>query len=107
MRSESHGELEGIPSIHSLHPLRSQSLHKPVDGEWKTEGGTVSPFLRADLPMTSRRRIPATVRWRVAEQAGHRCSYCRSPEVVGIPILPLQSATFRFPSTTRSIGGRA
>ena len=37
--------------------------------------------------MPPRRRIPATVRRRVAEQAGHRCSYCRSPEVVGIPVV--------------------
>jgi len=32
-------ELRGVPSIHSLHPLRRQSLHRPVDGEWKTEEG--------------------------------------------------------------------
>jgi len=37
--------------------------------------------------MPPRQRIPAAVRRRVAEQAGHRCSYCRSPEVVGIPMV--------------------
>lgn len=37
--------------------------------------------------MSLRRRIPAAVRRQVAEYAGHRCSYCRSPEVVGIPMV--------------------
>lgn len=37
--------------------------------------------------MPPRRRIPATIRRQLAEQAGYRCSYCRSPEVVGIPMV--------------------
>ena len=37
--------------------------------------------------MPHRRRIPPKVRQRIADLAGHRCSYCRSPEVVGIPML--------------------
>jgi hypothetical protein len=37
--------------------------------------------------MTERRKIPEAVRLRVADLAGHRCSYCRSPEIVGIPML--------------------
>lgn len=37
--------------------------------------------------MSERRKIPETIRRRVADLAGHRCSYCRSPEIVGIPML--------------------
>lgn len=37
--------------------------------------------------MRPRRRISATVRDKIAEQAGHRCSYCRSPAIVGIPMV--------------------
>lgn len=37
--------------------------------------------------MPPRQRIPTAVRRQVTEQAGHRCSYCRSPEVVGIPMV--------------------
>ncbi len=37
--------------------------------------------------MPPRRRIPSAVRREVAELAGHRCSYCRSPELVGIPMV--------------------
>ncbi len=34
-----------------------------------------------------RRKIPDEIRRRVADLADHRCSYCRSPEIVGIPML--------------------
>ncbi len=34
-----------------------------------------------------RRKISSTVRRQIAELAGHRCSYCRSPEWVGIPMV--------------------
>ena len=37
--------------------------------------------------MSQRRKIPEDIRRRVAEIAEHRCSYCRSPEIVGIPML--------------------
>jgi hypothetical protein len=37
--------------------------------------------------MPSRRRIPAATRRQVIERAGHRCSYCRSPEIVGVPMV--------------------
>ncbi len=37
--------------------------------------------------MSERRKIPEDIRRRVADLAGHRCSYCRSPEIVGIPML--------------------
>lgn len=36
---------------------------------------------------TPRRKIPEAIRRRVADMAGHRCSYCRCPEIVGIPML--------------------
>jgi hypothetical protein len=36
--------------------------------------------------MPSRPRIPAATRREVARRAGYRCSYCRSPEIVGIPM---------------------
>jgi hypothetical protein len=34
-----------------------------------------------------RRKLPKAVRQRVAEQAGYRCSYCRSPEWAGVPMV--------------------
>ena len=37
--------------------------------------------------MPPRRKIRPTIRRQVAEQAGHRCCYCRSPEIVGIPMV--------------------
>ncbi|MFN8487222.1 MAG: HNH endonuclease [Caldilineaceae bacterium] len=37
--------------------------------------------------MPSRPKISATTRRQVAEWADHRCSYCRSPEIVGIPMV--------------------
>lgn len=37
--------------------------------------------------MPSRQRISAPIRRQVAEDAGHRCCYCRSPEVIGIPMV--------------------
>ncbi len=37
--------------------------------------------------MSTRRKIPGDIRRRVAERAEHRCSYCQSPEIVGIPML--------------------
>ena len=37
--------------------------------------------------MSERRKISEKIRRRVADLAGHRCSYCQSPEIVGIPIL--------------------
>ncbi|MFQ5857255.1 MAG: HNH endonuclease [Anaerolineae bacterium] len=45
--------------------------------------------------MRRRRPIPGRLRQAVAERAGHRCSYCRSPEMVGVPmaidhIIPLK-----------------
>ncbi len=37
--------------------------------------------------MAGRKRLSARVRREVAERAGHRCSYCRSPEFVGVPMV--------------------
>lgn len=37
--------------------------------------------------MPSRPRIRATLRRQIAEWAQHRCSYCLSPEIVGIPMV--------------------
>ena len=37
--------------------------------------------------MSKRRKIPEDIRRRVADVAGYRCSYCRSPEIIGIPML--------------------
>ena len=37
--------------------------------------------------MAPRQRIPPAVRRRVAEWDGHRCAYCRSPQIVGIPMV--------------------
>ena len=37
--------------------------------------------------MSGRRKISESVRRRVADMAQHRCSYCQSPEIVGIPML--------------------
>lgn len=37
--------------------------------------------------MPIRRKIPAQLRLRVAQAAAERCSYCRSPEWVGIPMV--------------------
>jgi 5-methylcytosine-specific restriction endonuclease McrA len=37
--------------------------------------------------MPSRRKIPTGTRQRLAQEAGYRCSYCRSPEWIGIPML--------------------
>ncbi len=37
--------------------------------------------------MPLRKNIPARLRQQVAERAGHRCSYCRSPEAVGVPMV--------------------
>lgn len=37
--------------------------------------------------MSGRRKISEKIRARVADLAGHRCSYCQSPEIVGIPML--------------------
>jgi len=36
--------------------------------------------------MPSRRRISPALRQRLAEAAGHACSYCRSPSLAGIPL---------------------
>ncbi len=46
--------------------------------------------------MSQRRKIPAALRRQVAEHASYRCSYCRSPELAGVPmvvdhILPLSA----------------
>lgn len=37
--------------------------------------------------MTTRRKIPTSLRKRVAVFADYRCSYCRSPEVGGVPMV--------------------
>ncbi|MCX7839552.1 MAG: HNH endonuclease [Anaerolineae bacterium] len=37
--------------------------------------------------MSRRKTISARLRRQVAERAGHRCSYCRSPEIVGMPMV--------------------
>ena len=37
--------------------------------------------------MPPRRKPSAAARRQVAEWADHRCSYCRSPEIVGIPMV--------------------
>ena len=37
--------------------------------------------------MSSRRKIPKATRKQVAEQANYRCSYCRSPEWAGVPMV--------------------
>ncbi|MCP4353686.1 MAG: HNH endonuclease [Desulfobacterales bacterium] len=37
--------------------------------------------------MNVRRKIPIAIRNQVAELAGHRCSYCRSPEWAGVPMV--------------------
>jgi len=37
--------------------------------------------------MHRRRRIAASVRDAVAQQAQHRCSYCRSPQAIGVPMV--------------------
>jgi hypothetical protein len=37
--------------------------------------------------MPFRTKIPAAIRKQVAELADHRCSYCKSPSVVGIPMV--------------------
>jgi 5-methylcytosine-specific restriction endonuclease McrA len=37
--------------------------------------------------MARRPRIPATLRERITRIDGHRCAYCRSPLVVGIPMV--------------------
>lgn len=36
--------------------------------------------------MPDRRRISAAVRRRLAQEAKHACSYCRSPSVAGVPM---------------------
>jgi HNH endonuclease len=37
--------------------------------------------------MARRPRISATLRRRIAERDGQRCAYCRSPMVVGVPMV--------------------
>jgi hypothetical protein len=37
--------------------------------------------------MVPRKTIPARLRRQVAERDGHRCSYCRSSEFVGVPMV--------------------
>jgi len=37
--------------------------------------------------MPHRKKIPAHLRGQIAERDGHRCSYCRSPELVGVPMV--------------------
>lgn len=37
--------------------------------------------------MALRTKISPTTRRQIAEWAEHRCSYCRSPEIVGIPMV--------------------
>jgi hypothetical protein len=37
--------------------------------------------------MSRRKSISARLRRQVAERAGYRCSYCRSPEIVGVPMV--------------------
>jgi len=37
--------------------------------------------------MARRKSVSAQLRRQVAERAGQRCSYCRSPEFVGIPMV--------------------
>lgn len=37
--------------------------------------------------MPTRRRISTSLRRLLAEQAGHRCSYCRSPELAGVAMV--------------------
>ncbi len=37
--------------------------------------------------MPERKKIPARLRQQVAERAGYRCCYCRSPEAVGMPMV--------------------
>lgn len=37
--------------------------------------------------MAQRKGIPIQLRRQVAERAGQRCSYCRSPEFVGVPMV--------------------
>ncbi len=37
--------------------------------------------------MSSRRKISKATRKQVAEQADYRCSYCRSPEWAGVPMV--------------------
>lgn len=37
--------------------------------------------------MPRRKNIPAHLRAQIAERDGHRCSYCRSPELVGVAMV--------------------
>jgi hypothetical protein len=37
--------------------------------------------------MARRKSVPAKLRRQVAERDGHHCSYCRSPEFVGVPMV--------------------
>ncbi|MEJ5310163.1 MAG: HNH endonuclease signature motif containing protein [Anaerolineae bacterium] len=37
--------------------------------------------------MPVRKTIPARLRKQIAERAGQRCSYCRSPEIAGVPMV--------------------
>jgi len=37
--------------------------------------------------MPRRKSIPTRLRRQIAERDGHRCSYCRSPESVGVPMV--------------------
>jgi len=37
--------------------------------------------------MPQRKGIPARLRQQIADRDGHRCSYCRSPELVGVPMV--------------------
>jgi HNH endonuclease len=37
--------------------------------------------------MKRRRKISESIRRQVAERAGYRCSYCRSPEWAGVPMV--------------------
>jgi len=37
--------------------------------------------------MSPRRKISEAIRQQVAERAGYRCSYCRSPEWAGVPMV--------------------
>jgi hypothetical protein len=37
--------------------------------------------------MPARKAIPSRLRQQIAERGRHRCSYCRSPEAVGVPMV--------------------